>query len=199
MVIAARYCIQSFFEFESLWWASQKAPPRSPMSTILQITTVFLVAIAMALALAHALELPGKLRLDKKTYYAVQSIYYPGFTIGGIGEGAGTVAALILLFLSPRGSIDFWLTVIAVIALIGMQGVYWIVTHPINRYWVEDVKLNRAGAGFFAFGTDRMRRDIDPPLEWTKLRNRWEYSHVTRAVCATVSFVALIVAMSPIA
>src|SRR5262245_26710210 len=94
-----------------------------------QITTVFLVAIAMALALAHALELPGKMRLDKNAYYAVQSIYYPGFTIGGIGEAAGTISAIILLFVTPRDSADFWLTALAVIPLIGMQGVYWIVTH----------------------------------------------------------------------
>jgi len=166
------------------------------MLIVLQITTVFPVAIAMALALAHALELPGKLRLDKKAYYAVQSIYYPGFTIGGIGEAAGTIAAIFLLLVTPRASVDFWLTVVAVIGLIGMQGVYWIVTHPINQFWVEDVKLNRAGAGFFAFGTDRTRRDKNLPLDWTKLRNRWEYSHVARAACALVSFVALIIAIS---
>src|SRR5215218_2582683 len=35
------------------------------MVLILQVTTVFLVSIAWAQALAHALELPGKLRLDK--------------------------------------------------------------------------------------------------------------------------------------
>jgi Domain of unknown function (DUF1772) len=169
------------------------------MFTVLQITTVFLVAISMALALAHALELPGKLRLDKKAYYAVQSIYYPGFTIGGIGEAAGTIAAIILLFLIPRTSVDFWLTVVAVIGLIGMQGVYWIVTHPINQFWVEEVKLNRAGARFFAFGTDRTRRDNNLPLDWTKLRNRWEYSHVVRAACALVSFVALLIATSQVA
>jgi Domain of unknown function (DUF1772) len=167
------------------------------MLTVLQMTTVFLVAIAMALALAHALELPGKLRLDKNSYYAVQSIYYPGFTIGGIGEAAGTIAAIILLLLTPRPSVDFWLTVVAVIGLVGMQGVYWIVTHPINRFWVKDVKLNRAGADFFAFGADRTRRE--PPLDWIKLRNRWEYSHVARAVCAMVSFVALVIATSQIA
>ena len=129
----------------------------------------------------------------------MQSIYYPGFTIGGIGEAAATIAAIILLFLTPRTSVDFWLTVAAVIGLIGMQGVYWIVTHPINQFWVEDVKLNRAGAGFFALGTDRTRRDKYLPLDWTQLRNRWEYSHVARAACAFVSFVALLIATSQIA
>jgi hypothetical protein len=44
------------------------------MLLILQILTVFLVAVAMSLALAHALELPGKMRLDKQTYIAVQAI-----------------------------------------------------------------------------------------------------------------------------
>ena len=48
------------------------------MFRTLQILAVFLVALAMALALAHALEMPGKLRLDKEIYKAVQTIYYPG-------------------------------------------------------------------------------------------------------------------------
>jgi hypothetical protein len=75
------------------------------MLTLLQIVTVILVAVAMALALAHALELPGKMRLDNKTYYAVQEIYYPGFTIdGGIGEAGGTVATIVLLLLTRRAS-----------------------------------------------------------------------------------------------
>jgi len=56
------------------------------------VVTVFLVAVAMALALSHALELPGKMRLDKQTYLAMQPIYYPGFTIGG-GPARGVASA----------------------------------------------------------------------------------------------------------
>jgi hypothetical protein len=52
-----------------------------------QVVTVFLVPVTMSLALAHALELPGKMRLNKETYIAVQTIYYPGFTYGGFGDG----------------------------------------------------------------------------------------------------------------
>jgi hypothetical protein len=40
----------------------------------LQIASLLLVSVAMALALAHALELPGKMRLDRETYFAVQRI-----------------------------------------------------------------------------------------------------------------------------
>src|ERR687895_1371780 len=74
------------------------------MFLIIQVVTVFLVAVAMSLSLAHALELPGKMRLDKDTYLAVQDIYYPGFTYGGLGEGLGMVATLVLLLLTPSDS-----------------------------------------------------------------------------------------------
>jgi len=108
------------------------------MFSVLQVLTVILVAVAMALALAHALELPGKMRLDKETYYAMQPIYYPGFTIGGgIGEAGGTISTIILLFLTPLGSTRFWLTLLALLGLVGMQAVYWLFTHPVNKFWVE--------------------------------------------------------------
>jgi hypothetical protein len=168
------------------------------MLTMLQIATVILVAVAMALALAHALELPGKMRLDKKTYYAVQSIYYPGFTIGGgIGEAGGTIATIILLFVTQPASADFWLTFIALLGVIAMQAVYWLATHPVNKFWVDGVNLDRFSSGFFSFGANRSRvqKEKRPP-DWTELRNRWEYSHVARAGCASVSFIALLIAIS---
>lgn len=76
------------------------------MFSLLQILTVVLVAVAMVLAHAHALELPGKMRLSKETYYAMQAIYYPGFTIGGISEPVCMILTIILLFLMPLGSVD---------------------------------------------------------------------------------------------
>lgn len=70
---------------------------------VLAILSLLLVAITMGLSLAHALELPGKLRLDEAAYKKVQEIYYPGFTIGGIAEPAGIVALAALLYLTPYG------------------------------------------------------------------------------------------------
>jgi hypothetical protein len=64
------------------------------MFNVLQILTAILIAVAMARALAHALEFPGKMRLTKETYFAMQPIYYPGFTIGG---GIGEFGSLIIL------------------------------------------------------------------------------------------------------
>jgi hypothetical protein len=65
------------------------------------------------------------MRLTKDAYLAMQPIYYPGFTIaGGLGEAGGMISTSILLALTPLGSADFWLTLVALLGLIGMQAVY---------------------------------------------------------------------------
>jgi hypothetical protein len=166
--------------------------------SVLQVLAVILVAVAMALSLAHALELPGKMRLDRETYYAMQPIYYPGFTIGGgVGEVGGTISTIVLLFLTPLGSTEFWLTLVALIGLFAVQAVYWFFTHPVNKFWVEGENLDRFGSGFFAFGSNRSRlgNETHPP-DWTRLRDRWEYSHVRRAGLALVSLISLVIAIS---
>jgi Domain of unknown function (DUF1772) len=169
------------------------------MFAVLQVLTVILVVVALAPALAHALEWPGKRRLTKETYVAVQPIYYPGFTIaGGIGEAGGLLSTIMLLVLTPLGSADFWLTLIALLGLIGMQAVYWLVTHPVNRFWLQGEHLSGVSAGFFAFGSTRGsgRPDESRPVTWTDMRDRWEFSHVVRAGLAALSFIALVIALA---
>lgn len=165
------------------------------MFLILQVITVFLVAVAMSLALAHALELPGKMRLDKETYLAVQGIYYPGFTYGGLGEGLGMVATLVLLLLTPTPRPAFWWTLTALIALVCMHAVYWGVTHPVNKFWLKETRLQGFGREFFALDPMKKGAASEAGGEgWKSLRDRWEYSHVVRAVLAAVALIALIVA-----
>ncbi|OQW33931.1 MAG: hypothetical protein A4E19_19350 [Nitrospira sp. SG-bin1] len=149
----------------------------------------------MALSLAHALEFPGKRRLTKETYEAVQPVYYPGFTIGSaVGEvPGGLMAIVVLLLFTPKGTLEFWLTLVALMGLIGMHTVYWIFTHPINKVWIKNERLGKVGFGFFSFGKQGSElREMD----WTELRDRWEYSHVARAVLAMVSFIALVTAVA---
>ena len=168
------------------------------MFPILQVVTVFLVAVAMALALAHALELPGKLRLDRDAYLAVQTIYYPGFTFGGLSEGLGIVATLVLLLLTPTGTTAFWWTLVALVALVAMHATYWIVTHPVNKFWLKDQQLSGVGDGFFSFDPLNRSRpsDDDSTDRWKRARDRWEYSHVLRAVLAAIALLALLVAVA---
>jgi len=168
------------------------------MFLILQVISVFLTSVAMSLSLAHALELPGKLRLDKETYCAVQTIYYPGFTFGGFSEGLGIVAVLALLLMTPAKGAAFPWTLIGFVALVAMHAAYWIVTHPVNKFWLKDQDLKGFSAGFFGF--DPLKRDgqegHDDADMWKLLRNRWEYSHVLRAVLSAFALVALIVAIA---
>lgn len=143
------------------------------MFDALQVVTVLFVAVAMALALAHALEFPGKRRLSKDVYYAMQPIYYPGFTIGGFAEPASLILTIILLLLTQSRTADFWLTLAALLGLIGMQAIYWLFTHPVNKFWLQDQKLNRLGSGFFSFKANRSRlQNQTRSPDWTELRDQ---------------------------
>jgi hypothetical protein len=155
------------------------------MATVLLLTALVLVAVTMGLSLAHALEFPGKLRLDEPTYRAVQAIYYPGFTIGGlVGEFGSMLVLAALLVLVPGGSERFWWTAAALGFLLAGHAVYWIVTHPVNRAWLKDTQL--AGAGQVFFGLFAA-----PDSDWRHMRNVWEWSHVARACLAMLGFISM--------
>jgi hypothetical protein len=165
---------------------------------MLQVVSVCLVAVAAALPLAHALELPGKMRLDKHDYLATQPIYYPGFTMaGGIGEAGGVIATSILLALTPRASREFPWTLAALLLLVAMHAAYWIFTHPLNKFWLRDRELQGLGRRFIRFAPgNRGASDTDRDDDWQRLRNQWERSHVVRAVLAETAFVCLVIAVA---
>jgi len=170
------------------------------MVDVLQLLSLVLAVLALVPVLAHALELPGKLRLTKDAYFVVQPIYYPGFTIAGISEPVAIISTLVLLVITPRGSTDFWLSLGALLGLIGMHAVYWLFTHPVNNFWLQGKELSGLGSRFFSFGlaSDENRQSDTGPVDWKRLRDRWEYSHVARAGLAFLSFIALAIAISPI-
>jgi hypothetical protein len=163
------------------------------MVQFLQVLCLVLIAVGMGLSLAHALELPGKLKLSREEYFAVQTIYYPGFTIGGIfGEFGAILATLWLLVVTPFGNAAFWLTLAALVALLLMHAVFWLVNQPVNRIWLRQQELGRAGTAFFSAGPQGGRGDAD----WKSLRARWEYGHVARAVLALLALTVLAVAVA---
>lgn len=162
------------------------------MFAAFEVLTTLLVALAMAPALAHALELPGKLRLGEQDYRTVQLIYYPGFTICGFAEVAAIAATLVLLVALPFGSAPFWLTALALVALVAMQAIFWTVTQPVNRHWVENLQLTGRAGRFFGTG----RRGTSPAEDWTVLRDRWEASHVARAGASLIALAAAVTAIA---
>jgi len=158
------------------------------MVPVLSVLGTLLVALTMGLSLAHALEFPGKVRLDEPTYRAVQAIYYPGFTMGGLfGEFGSMVVLAVLLFLTPTSSDAFRWIAAALGLLLAGHATYWVVTHPVNGAWLKDTQLSGAGRFFFGlFST--------PDADWRHMRNVWEWSHVARAVMATLSLLSMTVA-----
>src|ERR1041385_9141571 len=167
------------------------------MFLILQIVAVFLASITMSLALAHALELPGKVRLNREFYVATQSIYYPGFTIAGTAELAAILATLVLLLLTPATSPAFPWTLAGLVGLIAVHAVYWIYTQPVNKFWVKDLELHGAGAALFSPAAEecRLNMNLESDEDSKRLRDRWEYSHLARAILAVISLITLIVAV----
>jgi hypothetical protein len=143
----------------------------------------------MGLSVAHALEFPGKLRLDEPTYRAVQAIYYPGFTTGGlVGEFGGMLALIALLFMTPPASERFWWIAAALGFLVLGHATYWIVTHPVNAAWLKDTRLSGMSNLFFGLFSA-------PDADWRHMRNVWEYSHVARAALHIAGFLSMTLAL----
>ena len=166
------------------------------MLATFKVISLFLSAVTMSTALAHALEFPGKMRLNQSTYLAVQTIYYPGFTFAGIAEPLSAISLLVLMFVHRATGASFWWLLTAFIAAISMHIVFWVVTQPINRHWLRDQYLNRAGAEFF--GTNRKDNpttETNNPNQWEVLRRRWEYSHIARGALAIFSFISICIAV----
>jgi hypothetical protein len=160
------------------------------MRTVLSVLALLLIAVTMGLSLAHALEFPGKLRLDESTYRAVQAIYYPGFTIGGlVGEFGSMLVLAALLFVTPTGTERFWWTAAAFGLLLLGHLTYWVVTHPVNSAWLKDTQLTGASQLFFGLfaGTEG---------DWRHMRNVWEWSHVARACLAMLGFLSMTLAVA---
>jgi hypothetical protein len=117
--------------------------------------------------------------------------------MGGLGEGFSMLAALALLLMTPSSHPAFWWTLSGLVALVAMHSVYWLVTHPVNKFWLRDTNLKGVAGGFFTL--DPMGRgaaSAEDHESWRRLRNRWEYSHVLRAILSAIALIALIVAVS---
>jgi hypothetical protein len=160
------------------------------MFYVLQIVTLATVAVALALPTAHLLEWPGKLRLNREQYMAIQRIYYPGFTYAGLVEPLNILLVFILVLQTPVATPASWLRMAALIMVATMHAAYWLVTHPINSVWMAEARVGGAGEKFFGAGRapgDRRAAEGD----WRRLRQRWEGSHALRAGVGFGAFLLL--------
>jgi hypothetical protein len=151
------------------------------MFLILQVVTVFQVAVTMSLALAHALEPPGKMRLNKETCIAVQTIYYPGFTYGGFGEDPGNArdfhSSVHDASSPPRVLVDGHCICCARRHASGVLDI-----HSSRKQVLDEGHTTRGSCGG-CLPLDPMKQGAaseDAGEDWRKLRASWEYSHLVR-------------------
>lgn len=161
------------------------------MQTEFAIAALVMVTVTLALSLAHALEYPGKLRLNEAQYLAVQRIYYPGFSYAGMAEPLAVLLTAALLAATPRSSPRFWLTAGALAATIATHTLYWTLTAPANRIWLKDERLSSGAQKFF-----RPLEDAAAASDWTVWRGRWERSHVYRALTSATAYGFLLATIS---
>ena len=135
------------------------------MESVIQLLALVLTALALIPAAAHVLELPNKLPLDREQYLTVQQMY----------RGWNRVAFVVI----PAIVVTTWLAIIAdgpaeapavvaFVAILFTQVVFWGVTVPVNR---------------------RTHDWTEAPEDWERLRDRWEISH---AAIAMLNFIALV-------
>lgn len=98
-----------------------------------------------------------------------------------------SILIVLALLLTQPHALALWLEILALIALVVMHAIFWTVTQPANRFWLTGANLSGLGASFFA-GAPAAQGD------WMALRDRWEYSHLARAACAAIAFIALVIA-----
>jgi len=93
--------------------------------TALRLVSIILVVATVVPSVAHALELPGKLRLTPEHYFAVQRIYYPGFTAIGAAEPL-SILVLAALLVPPVETTTFWLVAASLLAV--------MITHALQEF-----------------------------------------------------------------
>ena len=133
---------------------------------VIQLLALVFTALALVPAAAHVLELPNKLPMARDAYLTVQKVYR-GWSYAGIAVVAALVATLWLAIdTDGRARAP---AVVAFLAILGTQVVFWMITYPVNRR------------------TENWTRA--PEEGWEELRDRWEFSH---ALSALLNFIALV-------
>lgn len=168
------------------------------MGETLDVIATLLTAVVLVTCAAHALERPGKARLGREEYRVVQQIYYPGFTLAGaVNEIPSIIVTAVAVIVAgvAGDSREVVLGAVALLALVGVHVAYWLIVHPVNRFWVHDVDVDQMSSRFFG-SIRRAGRDQTQAASWTQLRDRWESGHLIRTVLASIALLALVISLA---
>ena len=148
------------------------------MSSFRSVNIAFFVALLVSAlvlgpALAHLFELPNKIGLPRDEYFIVQKIYRGWSQLGWLLliQIAALAATAYLARAEPR---VLALVLLALVAVLAAQAVFWLFTYPAN---VATVNWTLQ------------------PESWDELRRQWEYSHAAGAVLQLSGFCLLTIAV----
>src|SRR4030081_362734 len=131
------------------------------------------------------------MRLSKENYIFQTTTRV--FSIGGAAEPLSILAMFALLFMMRGAGSQSWFVLVALIALVCVHAIFWVVTQPTNRFWTKSVQLSELGAKFFS---PEKEGQVKTKMDWKRLRDRWEYSHLARAVFSIMALITLTIAVA---
>jgi hypothetical protein len=156
--------------------SSRRSAGRGAVARVAQFGALFATGVNTGIAFGHVLEKAPKRALSAPVYLEVQQNLYRRYgAAGSVLEPLGLAASAVLAFVGPSRRARTLGAAAAALTLAEV-GVWWFFLEPINqraRAWTTPESL---------------------PLDWRRLRDRWEALHTLRAGVAAGALGALILA-----
>jgi ABC-type branched-subunit amino acid transport system permease subunit len=130
-------------------------------------------ALALVPAGAHLFALPNKIGLPQEQYFVAQGVYR-GWALFGIVIVAALLANLALVVMLRRRRAPFLWALIALLAIVGTQIIFWTWTYPANQATANWTQV---------------------PDNWRALRDQWEYAHAAGAVLNLIALAAAVLSL----
>lgn len=147
---------------------------------IWRFITVTLAALALTMPSAHVLELPQKMQYDAQMYSAVNTTLYRYFAyIGGFYTMGSILTAFVLAFLVRKRGLTFRWTLAGALFLLLAFGIWLTIVAPVNNEVADALKSAPESV----------------PTIWMRLRERWEYGHVTGFFVTLIGFCLLVISL----
>lgn len=141
--------------------------------SVLKTLTLVLTAMILVPSGAHLFELPGKITLDRDSYFTVQGIY-AGWALFAIPIVAAILAnATLFVALRRREPRRAPWALVSALLVVASLVVFFIWIFPANQQTVNWTAT---------------------PENWTTLRTNWEYGHAANAGLVFLAFVATCIA-----
>jgi hypothetical protein len=147
------------------------------MLKVLRFVNLLLVALTLGMTFSHALEYPGKAKLDGAEWLTVQHNVYLAFgVVGAIIEVTAILTTWIVFAQIRSWKLARVLTLLAGLATTAALGIWFGWVDPVNtalKAWTPATM----------------------PDNWMSFRDQWEAGHAVSAILFGLAFSALVVAI----